>query len=874
MTSWEAVQNRFADIPGQDGELLRAAEYRPYFLRLGMDVVINPGCRFYHPDRIVLDDGVRINEDVLIYGSGGVRIGRNVRVGPRVFIHSANHDVSAGPTAFFERGYSYESVRVGDNCLISGNVSILPGASLGNGCFAAAGAVITRGDYADESRLRGVPAQAVVPRIPPVRDFGPADILVVVPLRPDRFAAGARALASVLGLPQLRVVPETMLRECRNPILLFGPADWIDRMRQSGWLAARRVWRLSWPDAIASGEGSVRLSSGKVLRLPEARFRKWAPGSVHSGGAASRQDIASIVTAYAVKRLTKREPEDSDIIEWLLFLHVLQVQTRPAWLVEIVAQLAARSGSEAGVLARAAGNDAGDLDQALIRWLKRYVTVPEKWSKKSLSAEPLLALRVALDTGDADIAAFLAHLSDVVEGTKRADHLAAFALAALMMKQAKLYERACLRLVNEFTDPANGCVRAALGSESYCYTPLLAAWLTSRAREEVPEYLPLPYQVQRETLQWRLLDSTVCQSAQIGSRQGSFVDARAAAVSGSLLDNWFTLATIDRLEDGTQAELVAENYRTGLLDLESLWMDVFSVVAREEALQLVQIQPWPFPYRYALSLRYDVDRPLNSTQVQTIVGIQKTHLNAACASWYFFSGDPATAELRRSLACHVQEVGIHVTRAEDERVRGLGTTFHSALNSEYWRAATSVAAVADRGAAYTEQLYIQSGRPRLCLVAPEDAAMLEAWVTPLHFPLEASSGNAGLGYFDRRLEQFHELRERGGHVILASHPDVDQAHLVALLAREGVEDAWCATPREVVDRCRQTTGYDATRVMSVSETTLTLRARTTLADLRVIVHRTTGGKLTLGPIQLNAGQERAIAFDPGRSGAPVTDASC
>src|SRR5215510_8301565 len=125
---WEDVQTQLGDLPGEEGIVRRRDAYAEYFLGFGRDVRIAEGCRFHHPDRIVLDDDVRINVGALIYGSGGIRIGRHARIGPRVFIHSANHEIDPNDErALFERGYEYESVEIGDNCLISANVSILSG---------------------------------------------------------------------------------------------------------------------------------------------------------------------------------------------------------------------------------------------------------------------------------------------------------------------------------------------------------------------------------------------------------------------------------------------------------------------------------------------------------------------------------------------------------------------------------------------------------------------------------------------------------------------------------------------------------------------------------------------------------------------------
>src|SRR5690554_5978712 len=84
--TWADIQAKYADLPGIAGVEARRKHYAPFFLRMGRDVVIEEGCRFYHPDRIVLDDDARINIGALVYGSGGVWIGRHARIGPRFFV--------------------------------------------------------------------------------------------------------------------------------------------------------------------------------------------------------------------------------------------------------------------------------------------------------------------------------------------------------------------------------------------------------------------------------------------------------------------------------------------------------------------------------------------------------------------------------------------------------------------------------------------------------------------------------------------------------------------------------------------------------------------------------------------------------------------
>ena len=147
--SFEKTQNELMHIEGPEGIEERAKQYAPFFLKFGENVVVEAGCFFSHPQNIVIDDGTSINRQVYIYGSGGVRIGRKVRIGPGTFIHSANHDLPRqGDTVVDWKGsYTYDASIISDFCLLSAHCIILPGVNLFPSSKIAAGVTLTRGFY-------------------------------------------------------------------------------------------------------------------------------------------------------------------------------------------------------------------------------------------------------------------------------------------------------------------------------------------------------------------------------------------------------------------------------------------------------------------------------------------------------------------------------------------------------------------------------------------------------------------------------------------------------------------------------------------------------------------------------------------------------
>lgn len=96
-----------------------------------------------------------------------VEIGDRVLFGPSVSIFAATHETGVQSR---RDGVEYaRPVRIGDDCWIGGNTTIMPGVTIGKGCTVAAGSVVTR-DVPDFSVAVGAPAR-VVKQVDPVPDL-------------------------------------------------------------------------------------------------------------------------------------------------------------------------------------------------------------------------------------------------------------------------------------------------------------------------------------------------------------------------------------------------------------------------------------------------------------------------------------------------------------------------------------------------------------------------------------------------------------------------------------------------------------------------------------------------------------------------------
>jgi len=126
----------------QDGALLNASEG---FVHIGDRTWIGPFC--------------------VIYGNGGVRIGRDVMIAAHSCITSVGHRHDDLHIPMMAQGIEVGPVTVEDDVWIGMNCTILPGVTIGRGAIVAAGAVV-RSDVPPFTVFGGVPAREIGRRQP------------------------------------------------------------------------------------------------------------------------------------------------------------------------------------------------------------------------------------------------------------------------------------------------------------------------------------------------------------------------------------------------------------------------------------------------------------------------------------------------------------------------------------------------------------------------------------------------------------------------------------------------------------------------------------------------------------------------------------
>jgi acetyltransferase-like isoleucine patch superfamily enzyme len=859
---WRAVQAEFAGVEGPEGVQLRQRHYAPFFQRFGRDVRIDAGCFFSSPWRIVLSDGVRLNREAIFEGSSAIWIGRNTRIGQRFFVHSANHAINAdADRPFHERGFDWQPVRIGDNVLISANVSVMPGASLGNGCFVAAGAVVTAKTFADDSHLYGLPAtpRPTGDRAGDAVDIEPALGLVV---RTLDSAAGdaARQLLTVLALPQVGIFEAgSAIPGSVGAVILMEEGIESPRPPDATWRISAEDTRVQQP---ASPGDNLRI--GKAIVPTTRRYR------VAQNGFGTRPTLTNaartaffIATNAALKGATVSD--DGVDLQWgLMLVAALESSagaTRQRWsgLVGTIAELIGPdvAGGNWTDRRKACGRLASEAVAAVVGefpGLKAMLSgkSPEITFdvRRAFLQRPWLVPYLVLKLRKTN-PAFCSALLDALEPhMNNSSRKAALGISHLLLGRRDAADAIVASLLDEdWYLPHSSVPRNLLDNTSINRQPMLAAlllWQLALAEPDAPLTLPAP---DFPLADWRVFGEP--------GKRLSLVSPARRQVSPSLLENWLTLQEAPFIPEG-HILLDNNHYRGVGRGLEQLWLDVFRTIFSRLKQPMLRLRPWPAGYDYALSIRYDVDRPVAAEGVRNILRIQKQRLNASCASWYFIAGAPHNQRVQGVLLGWNQEYGHHSCLVAEEQPTGLGVTAHSASTSEYWRGEATVDSLAAAGARYGEAMV---GLHDVARPGWSRGRQSPVWVTPLHFPLEGSTTDTDLTYFTQRKPFLDEQVRAGGHVIIGSHPDCEQRLMDEALAALPLSRAWSATVGDAVERVRWIAGHGNVRASVEPDGDVLLCSRRTLADVAFDVTFPDGRTVTRAA-SLQAGRTRRVPAQP------------
>jgi len=152
------------------------------FARLGKNVVLEPGVlvffpesieigdrvyvghytilKGYHKNRMIIGDGTWIGQMCFFHSAGGLRIGKNVGIGPGVQILTSSHEGKDLNVSIIHTKLVFKEVIIEDECDIGVGSIILSGVTIGRGAQVGAGAVVTK-NVEPFSVVAGVPARLI-----------------------------------------------------------------------------------------------------------------------------------------------------------------------------------------------------------------------------------------------------------------------------------------------------------------------------------------------------------------------------------------------------------------------------------------------------------------------------------------------------------------------------------------------------------------------------------------------------------------------------------------------------------------------------------------------------------------------------------------
>jgi acetyltransferase-like isoleucine patch superfamily enzyme len=113
-----------------------------------------------HGGHVEIGDGSSVNPYCVLYGHGGLRVGRDVRIAAHSVIVPANHTFADRSLPIGQQSVVAKGIRIEDDVWIGAGVKILDGVVVGTGSVIGAGSVVTR-SVAPNGIYVGVPARRI-----------------------------------------------------------------------------------------------------------------------------------------------------------------------------------------------------------------------------------------------------------------------------------------------------------------------------------------------------------------------------------------------------------------------------------------------------------------------------------------------------------------------------------------------------------------------------------------------------------------------------------------------------------------------------------------------------------------------------------------
>jgi len=137
---------------------LRKSLLKELFGKCGEKIIIKPPFHCDYGYQIFIGENFIANFDCVFLDAAPIEIGDNCMIGPKTCIFTISHPFDPQER---QKGIGIpKKVIIGNDVWIGGNVTILPGVSLGNNVIVGAGSVVTK-SFPDNVIIAGNPARII-----------------------------------------------------------------------------------------------------------------------------------------------------------------------------------------------------------------------------------------------------------------------------------------------------------------------------------------------------------------------------------------------------------------------------------------------------------------------------------------------------------------------------------------------------------------------------------------------------------------------------------------------------------------------------------------------------------------------------------------
>ena len=142
----------------EDGVLL----FHPENISIHDNVYIghNTILKGYHKNEMVIGEGTWIGQQCFFHSAGGIKIGKNIGIGPGVKILTSYHKDTNTTIPILHEEIEFKPVIIEDDSDLGVNSVIMPGITVRRRTQVGAGAVVTK-DFPEYSIIAGVPAKLI-----------------------------------------------------------------------------------------------------------------------------------------------------------------------------------------------------------------------------------------------------------------------------------------------------------------------------------------------------------------------------------------------------------------------------------------------------------------------------------------------------------------------------------------------------------------------------------------------------------------------------------------------------------------------------------------------------------------------------------------